>query len=115
MFKDRNEALHRLEEALLEEEETALPEETEEDEELLGDALLDELLEDTAPSKESVAYQNYSNDYGNSSPESQEEAFCAEAPRKKKDQFGIVIIACLLLTGILCVLAYVLLRRGGLL
>lgn len=115
MFKDRNEALQRLEEALLEEEETTPSEQPPQDDDLLGDALLDELLEDTAPAKETVPYQNFSNDYGNTESLPEEEALYEAPQKRKKDQFGIVIIACLLLTGILIALGFFLLRRGGIL
>ena len=111
MFRDRSEELRRLEEALLEEEEV-FTENQEEDEDLLADDLLDEWLEDTAPAKEPITYQNFSNDYGS------EEALLEEEYTsivKKKDNFAFVIIICLLLMVGLCVLAVWLLRRGGIL
>ncbi len=111
MFRDRSEELRRLEEALLEEEEEPI-EDQEEDEDLLADDLLDEWLEDTAPAKEPVAYQNFSNDYGNEEELAEEEYIPLV---KKKDNFAFVIVICLLLMVGLCVLAVWLLRRGGIL
>lgn len=117
MFRDRSEELQRLEEALLEEEVLTPAEEPAQDEDLLNEDMLDELLEDTAPAKDTVVYQNFSNDYGQTGPlpEYEEDLDEEPAPRQKKDQFGIVIIACLVLTGVLCAIAFLLLRQGGIL
>lgn len=106
MRRDTEDALRRLEAALLEEEETVSPEETDED--LLNEDLLDALLEDTAPADQAQPYQNFSNGYTpGDGPE--------DPPRttRKTDNFGFLIVACLLLVGVLCAVAFVLLRRGG--
>lgn len=113
MPRDTSDALRRLEEALLEEEAYAPQVVQEEDSDLLDEDLLDELLEDTAPGKDTVAYQNFSNDYGNDEEEDLlEEEYIPLV--KKKDNFGFVIALCLLLMLGLCVAAFYLLRRGGL-
>lgn len=110
MFRDRSEELRRLEEALLEEEEPIEETQAEEDADLLAEDLLDEWLEDTSPAKDTVVYQNYSNDYGS---EKEEDVFEDYPPEKKKDNFGLVIIVCLLLMVGLCAAGILLLRRGG--
>lgn len=113
MFKDRSEELQRLEEALLEEEESELSQADEQDEDLLDEAMLDELLDDTAPGKTSVAYQNYSNDYGHEATDDPyAEDADVSAPARKKDGFGVVIAACFLLGGILCAILLWLIRGG---
>lgn len=118
MFKDRNEELRRLEEALLEEEELQLPvEETPQDEELLTDEILDELLEDPAPVPGNVPYQNFSNDYGQAynadSVDVDLEEFSEQVRQPKKDHSGLVILVCLLALGVLGVLIFLMLRYGG--
>ncbi len=55
MFRDQKEALRRLEEQLLAEEET---------EEYLDEDTLDTLLEEPQPADAPRVYQNFSNDYG---------------------------------------------------
>ena len=111
MFRDRNEELRRLEEALLEEEEE-FTEDQEADEDLLADELLDEWLEDTAPAQASVVYQNFSNDYGQEEELLEEEYIPLV---KKKDNFAFVIVVCLLLMVGLCAFVVWLLHRGGIL
>lgn len=127
MFRDRSEELRRLEEALLEDEPTEMPEKTDdtpaEDEDLLEEQMLDELLEDTAPAKGAVPYHNYSNDYGqgytayNTDVTDEDlDEYCQqvrEAP--KKDNTGLVILACLLALGVLGMVIYLMLRSGGIL
>lgn len=120
MFKDRNEELRRLEEALLEEEELQTPEpeeETPEDEDLLTDEILDELLEDTAPVPGNVPYQNFSNDYGQAynadHVDVDLEEFSEQVREPKKDHSGLVIVICLLALGVLGVLIFLMLRQGG--
>lgn len=123
MFKDRNKELQRLEQALLEEEKDEIPEEEEvfeEDEDLLTDETLDELLEDVAPGKNSVPYQNYSNDYGhiyNSDVTDDDlDEYCEEVLEEPAPSYtGLVILACLLALGILGMIIYLLLRYGGIL
>ena len=123
MFKDRNKELQRLEQALLEEEKDEISEEEEvfeEDEDLLTDETLDELLEDVAPGKNSVPYQNYSNDYGhiyNSDVTDDDlDEYCEDALAEPAPSYtGLVILACLLALGILGMIIYLLLRYGGIL
>lgn len=114
MFTDKSDALRRLEEALLEEEEIrpVLPaEEILEDEDLLSEQILDELLEDERPGKNQVAYQNFSNDYGQAREDDDE----AVQPRPKKDNFAWLIVICMTLILALGMLIWWLLRQGGLL
>lgn len=123
MFKDRNEELQRLEQALLEdeEEEVSLAEEPgEEDEDLLTEEALDELLEDVAPGKNAVPYQNFSNDYGhiyNSDiADTDLDEYCEEVLEEPAPSYtGLVILACLLALGILGMVIFMLLRYGGIL
>ena len=122
MFKDRNEALQRLEQALLEEATEERPEEEipEADEDLLTEEALDELLEDVAPGKNSVPYQNFSNDYGhiyNSDVTDEDlDEYCeAVLEEPGRSYSGLVILACLLALGILGMVIYLLLRYGGIL
>ena len=122
MFKDRNKELQRLEQALLEEETEEIPEEEvyEEDGDLLTEETLDELLEDIAPGKNSVPYQNYSNDYGNiynsDVADDDLDEYCEEVLEEPARSYtGLVILACLLALGILGLIIYLLLRYGGLL
>ena len=123
MFKDRNEELQRLEQALLEdeEEEVSLAEATgEEDEDLLTEEALDELLEDVSPGKNSVPYQNFSNDYGhiyNSDiADTDLDEYCEEVLEEPAPSYtGLVILACLLALGILGMVIFMLLRYGGIL
>ena len=122
MFKDRNEELQRLEQALLEDETKVIPvkEILAEDEDLLTDETLDALLEDIAPGKNSVHYQNYSNDYGqiyNSDvTDTNIEEYSEEVLTESKSSYtGLLILACGLAFGILCVIIYLLIRYGGLL
>lgn len=122
MFKDRNEELQRLEQALLEDETKVIPvkEILAEDEDLLTDETLDALLEDIAPGKNSVPYQNYSNDYGqiyNSDvTDTNIEEYSEEILTESKSSYtGLLILACGLAFGILCVIIYLLIRYGGLL
>ncbi len=130
MFKDRNEELQRLEQALLEEDETmvftpveaAEPEEDMAEEDgLLAEETLDELLDDVAPGKASVAYQNFSNDYGkaytayNSDVTDEDlDEYCEQVLEPPKPSYtGLVILACLLALGILGFVIFMLLRAGG--
>lgn len=123
MFKDRNKELQRLEQALLEEEKDEISEEEEvfeEDEDLLTDETLDELLEDVAPGKNSVPYQNYSNDYGhiyNSDVTDDDlDEYCEDVLAEPAPSYtGLVILACLLALGILGMIIFLLLRYGGIL
>ena len=124
MFKDRNEELQRLEQALLEEDQTMVftpvQESFEEDDTLLAEEMLDELLEDVAPGKNSVPYQNYSNDYGNiyNSDVTDEdlEEYCEEVLEAPKPSYtGLITLACLLALGILSMVIYLLLRGRGVL
>ena len=122
MFKDRNEELQRLEQALLDDETIVIPlkEILAEDEDLLSDETLDALLEDIAPGKNSVPYQNYSNDYGqiyNSDvTDTNIEEYSEEVLTESKSSYtGLLILACGLAFGILCVIIYLLIRYGGLL
>lgn len=59
MFRDKDEELQRLQDALLEEEQTARPEEA-----LPAEEDFDELLWDTDQGENPQVYQNYSNNYG---------------------------------------------------
>ena len=126
MFQDRNKELHRLEQALWEEEqnpisvaEDVLPE----DEDLLAEDVLDTLLEDIAPGKESVPYQNYSNNYGNiyntdmtdEDPEVYSEEILEDTEEKTPSYNRLIILACLLAMGILGMVIYMLLKSGGIL
>lgn len=114
MFNDKSDALRRLEEALLEEEETQPVQPTEEDpedEDLLSEQILDELLEDERPGKTQVAYQNFSNDYGQTWEDEGETV----QPRPKKDNFAWLIVICMTLILALGMLIWWLLRQGGLL
>lgn len=120
MFKDRNEELRRLEEALLEEEELQTPdpvEEAPEDEDLLTDEILDELLEDTTPVPGNVPYQNFSNDYGQAynadNADVDLEEYSEAVRQPKKDHSGLVILVCLLALGVLGMLIFLMLRQGG--
>ena len=120
MFKDRDAQLRRLEEALLEEEDLQLlpAQETPEDEDLLSDDVLDELLEDTTPTPNNVAYQNYSNHYGNAYNADSADVDLEDYSQQlqgssKKDRSGLVIIACLLALGVLGVMIFMMLRQGG--
>ena len=122
MFKDRNKELQRLEQALLEEETEDLPVEEPpvEDEDLLSDEALNELLEDAAPGKDSVPYQNFSNDYGNAYNsdvmDGDMDEYCEEILEDPAPSYtGLVILACLLALGILGMIIYLLLRYGGIL
>ena len=126
MFQDRNKALQRLEQALLEEEEADMqPEEAdyEEDEELLSEETLDELLEDVAPGKDSIPYQNYSNDYGQAYnayntdvTDTDLDEYCEEVLDERTTSYtGLIILACLLAIGIFGTVIYLLLRYGGVL
>lgn len=110
MFTDKHDALRRLEEALLEEEETR-PVQQLEDEDLLSEQILDELLEDERPGKTEVDYQNFSNDYGQACEDEDE----AIQPRPKKDNFAWLIVICLTLLLALGMLIWWMLRQGGLL
>ena len=124
MFKDRNLELQRLEQALLEEEKVLLSEEdTQEDEDLFSEQTLDTLLEDVAPGKSSVAYQNYSNEYGQAynadTSDTDMDTYNdgvleadSEDPPKPRNT-GVIVLVCLLTTGVLCALIYLLMRYGG--
>ena len=61
MFRDREEALQRLQEQLLQEEEDISPQE---EEEYPDEDAFDQLLEEDDRTADSGVYQNYSNDYG---------------------------------------------------
>ena len=126
MFRDRNEELQRLEQALLEEVESPVDSEEEnipEDEDLLAEETLDELLEDVAPGKDSIPYQNYSNDYGQSytaynsdTTDADLEEYCEEVLDEPAPSYtGLIILACLLAMGILGMVIFMLLRSGGIL
>ena len=109
MFRDKDEALARLEEELLEEE---LPEE--------------ELAEDEAeffeePSGDTSEYHNFANNYGkkikaynNDTTDTDLDAFSEEvyhAPTRRP--MRLLLVAMLLLFGIFCVLAWWFLRYRG--
>ena len=131
MFKDRDKELQRLEKALLAEDETMVftpvqvPEEEpapiQEDVELLAEETLDALLEDIAPGKTTVEYQNYSNDYGQSytaynsddTDEDLEEYSEQVLSESKQSYTGLIVLACLLALGILGMLIFMLLHTGG--
>ena len=122
MFKDRNKELQRLEQALLEDETKVIPvqEILAEDEELLTDEVLDELLDDVAPGKNSVPYQNFSNDYGhiyNSDITDDDlDEYCEEVLEEPAPSYtGLILLACGLALGILGLIIVLLLRSGGVL
>ena len=122
MFKDRNKELQRLEQALLEDETKVIPvaEILAEDEDLLTDEALDELLDDVAPGKNSVPYQNFSNDYGqiyntDITDEDLEEYCEAVLEEPAHSYTGLILLACGLAFCILCVIIFLLLRSGGIL
>lgn len=121
MFRDRQKELQRLEEALLAEEEydTQQPEADPESDDILSEDILDELLEDTGPAKESVAYQNFSNAYGkvynSDHTDVDMEEYCEEVQRNKKSSLGWLIVICLALIAILGFAVWYVLHRGGIL
>lgn len=122
MFKDRNKELQRLEQALLEDETKVIPvaEILAEDEDLLTDEALDELLDDVAPGKNSVPYQNFSNDYGqiyNTDITDEDlEEYCEAVLEEPANSYtGLILLACGLAFCILCVIIFLLLRSGGIL
>ena len=118
MFTDKQDALRRLEEALLEEEDIqSLPQPEEEpgDDELLSEQVLDELLEDERPGKTEVTYQNFSNDYGQAREDTEQINAEDFHLRPKKDNFGWIIVICLTLILGLGALIWWMLRQGGLL
>ena len=121
MFRDRQEELRRLEEALLAEEEydEQLPQAVPEDEAFLSDDTLDTLLEDTSPAKGSVAYQNFSNAYGKAynsdTADVDIEEYSEKVRKVKKDPFGWLIALCLLLILLLGLAVWYVLHRGGIL
>ena len=109
-MEERNEELERIEQALLEEEES---------EKL--DKLLEDFLEEPMPAFEDpdkteipiepVEICNYSNGYGNEPQLSEEEA--AALKKKKKDDktiMGLMITAAALSVGIIGVLVYWLIK-----
>lgn len=126
MFKDTDQELRRLEEALLEE----APVDEQTDEELLEEETLDQLLADTGPAEGRVVYQNFSNDYGtqlrnyangykayNTDTCDQDLESYSEAVREdqRRSNGGLVLLACLLTAGIIAVIIWWLVRYGGLL
>ena len=121
MFRDRQEELRRLEEALLAEEEydTQPPEADPEEEDILSEDILDELLEDTGPAKKSVTYQNFSNAYGKAynsdTTDVDMEEYCEEVQKTKKNNLGWLIVICLALVLILGFAVWYVLHRGGVL
>ena len=77
-------------------------------------------MEDVAPGKNSVPYQNFSNDYGhiyNSDvTDTDLDEYCEEILEEPAPSYsGLVILACLLALGILGMVIYLLLRYGGIL
>jgi hypothetical protein len=98
MFRDRQKELRRLEEALLAEEEYDIqpPEADPESDGILSEDILDELLEDTGPAKESVAYQNFSNAYGkvynSDHTDVDMEEYCEEVQRNRKSSLAWLIV-----------------------
>ena len=138
MFKDRNEELQRLEQALLEdeEEEVSLAEEPgEEDESEEYDEEYDEDYEedydeedifpeydyeDTRAAQDPVAYQHYSNGYRAYNSDDCDEdldAFSEDVyeAEEERSNTGLVILACLLALGILGMVIFMLLCYGGIL
>ncbi len=114
MFKDTEKELRRLEAELLAQEEEYDQEqeweEEPEDEDLLTDRELDVLLEDTQVIGAAPAYQNHANNYGNriyntDHLEQDVQAFSDELLQQSQERrsAGLVILACLLAVGILCV------------
>ena len=141
MFKDTEEELRRLEAELLaqEEEEEDWEEADEEelwqepveinalDEDLLNNRELDILLEDTQVFGDTGAYQNHANHYGTGAdnpakiynsdrleqtPEELSDELLEEPGRNTT---ALVVLACLLAAGILCVVLWWLLRLRGIL
>ena len=129
MFKDAKEELNRLEAELLAEEpfppeKTPLGEETDED--ILDDAVLNALLEETQKIGNADEYQNYSNLYGsvrndhtqvfqayNTDKSDQDlESYSKEVQDvpPQKSLTGLIITAALLSAGILGILIWWLLR-----
>ena len=118
MFKDTEKELRRLEAELLAEEEEYDQEqdweedweEGSEDEDLLTDRELDVLLEDTRVIGTAPVYQNHANNYGNrvynaDRLEQDVQDFSdelLEQPQERRSA-GLVLLACLLAVGILCV------------
>lgn len=122
MFKDRNEELQRLEQALLEDETKVIPvqEILAEDEDLLSDEALNELLDDVAPGKDSVPYQNFSNDYGHiynaDTTDEDLDEYCEAVLEEPAPSYtGLIVLACGLALCILCLIIFLLLQSGGIL
>lgn len=141
MFKDTEEELRRLEaELLAQEEEEEDWEEVEEeeawqepveinalDEDLLNNRELDILLEDTQVFGEAGAYQNHANHYGagaNNPARIYNSDRLEQTPEELSDELleeprrnttALVVLACLLAAGILCVAVWWLLRFRGVL
>lgn len=141
MFKDTEEELRRLEAELLaqEEEEEDWEQEDEEevwqepveinalDEDLLNNRELDILLEDTQVFGEAGAYQNHANHYGTGSnhpariynsdrlEQTPEELSDELLEEPRRNTTSLVVLACLLAVGILCVAVWWLLRFRGVL
>ncbi len=124
MFKDRDRALKELEAELLEEE--ALEEEYEEeyeDADILEDEELKRLLGDTQVIESVPVYRNHANDYGRAvrayngdrteqSPEALSQELLEEP--EGKGTTGLIVLACTLAAGILCVALWWFLRYRGL-
>lgn len=126
MFKDTEKELRRLEaELLAEEEENDQEQEWEEaleDEDLLTDRELDVLLEDTQVIGAAPVYQNHANNYGNriynaDHLEQDVQDFSDELLEQSQERrsAGLVILACLLAVGILCVAVWWVARYWGVL
>ncbi len=123
MFNDTQQQLRRLEEALLAEEPAP------QDPELLDEEQLDRLLEDQAPAKGGVIYQNFSNGYGRSlrnfasgyraynsdRADLELDDYSRQVQQGSSNNKGLVRLACCLGAGIVAVLVYLLVRYGGLL
>lgn len=64
MFRDRDQALEQLQTQLLEETEEEEQTAPEQDEDFLDEKIFDKMLTDTDQGESSGVYQNFSNDYG---------------------------------------------------
>jgi hypothetical protein len=105
MFRDNQEELKRLEQALLEEEET--PEEVPEQE-------ID--WQDTRPAEVAVPYRNFSNGYrayNTDKTDTDFDEYAQQVHDGRGKNRALVVLASLLGLGIGAVVIYLLLRYGG--
>ncbi len=106
MFRDNQEELKRLEQALLEEEKT--PEE-------VPEQLID--WQDTRPEKAAGMYRNFSNGYNAYNTDKTDtdlDEYVQQVQSGNSQNRALVVLASLLGLGIAAVLLYLLLRYGGL-